>query len=285
MTLSETQAREFTAGLGTVLKGSWQLIKTAKEMGVPEALGLTTEEWVREKLGGYTKLPKEERQAAALELKEEGYSTRDSAEVLGIDHSTVAKDLGEKSTEKESNALENNNLELSGVENSTKPHVAQNARENEWYTPPEFLEAARAVMGSIDTDPASSEIANQAVRAESFYTHEDNGLAQPWSGNVWMNPPYSQPLIDEFATALVSRWRDGQIRQACVLVNNATDTQWFQRMAKRAAFICLPMKRIRFLDPEGNPGAPLQGQACNTLATKALNSLSISHSLALWQRS
>ncbi len=93
MPITEQQAQDFTDGLGNVLKGSWQLIKNAKDLGVPEALGLSTEEWVRAKLGGYTKLPKEEREAAARQLKDEGYSTRESAEILGVDNSTVSRDL------------------------------------------------------------------------------------------------------------------------------------------------------------------------------------------------
>jgi ParB family chromosome partitioning protein len=140
-------------------------------------------------------------------------------------------------------------------------HVAQNSGENEWYTPPQFIESARLVMGGIDTDPASSEIANRTVKASQFFSKEDNGLRQTWSGNVWMNPPYAQPLMTNFAEAITYKFNQGEIKQGMVLVNNATETQWFQRMAGSASAVCFPKTRVRFLDPEGRPGAPLQGQA------------------------
>lgn len=143
-----------------------------------------------------------------------------------------------------------------------KAHVANNSGENEWYTPAEFIEAAREVMGSIDCDPATSEFANRTVKATTYFTAETNGLAHAWSGNVWMNPPYAQPLISNFAEAVTAKFAAGEINQAIVLVNNATETAWFQRMMEEASAICFPKSRIRFVDPAGNPsGAPLQGQA------------------------
>jgi ParB family chromosome partitioning protein len=117
-------------------------------------------------------------------------------------------------------------------------------------------------MGSIDTDPASSEIANRTVKAAKIYTAEDDGRSQVWAGNVWMNPPYAQPLMGDFAEAVSSKYDKGEIAQACILVNNGTETQWFQRLLSASSAVCFPKTRIKFVDPDGNAsGAPLQGQA------------------------
>lgn len=144
------------------------------------------------------------------------------------------------------------------VTNNT--HVSNNSGENEWYTPPEFLNSAIEVMGGIDLDPASSEKANENVCAEVFYTEKDDGLSKDWSGRVWMNPPYAQPLMNQFAEKLCDSL--GDVTQAIVLVNNATETNWFQSMASKCTAICFPSKRIKFIDKTGErTGAPLQGQA------------------------
>lgn len=138
-------------------------------------------------------------------------------------------------------------------------HISNNSGENEWYTPPEFIESARCVMGSIDLDPASSELANEIIKAPTFYTKETNGLDKIWEGNVWLNPPYGQPIITEFAEAVINNINDYE--QAIILVNNATETNWLQGMMKICDAICFPKSRIKFFDKSGDQSsAPLQGQ-------------------------
>lgn len=139
-------------------------------------------------------------------------------------------------------------------------HVAQNSGENEWYTPAGFIEAARVVLGAIDLDPASTAAANEVVQAATFYSSKDNGLERPWSGRVWLNPPYAQPLISQFADKLADSVRVGAVSAAIVLVNNATETVWFQTMARIAAAICLPLGRVHFWSLTKDTAAPLQGQ-------------------------
>jgi phage N-6-adenine-methyltransferase len=140
-------------------------------------------------------------------------------------------------------------------------HVSYNSGENEWYTPAEIMEAVHAVMGKIDLDPASSDIANQTVNALTYFTKNENGLNKTWFGKVFLNPPYAQPLIKQFSDKLCESIDNNHITEVIVLVNNATETNWFQNMARRVSAICFTDKRIKFLDPCGNPGAPLQGQA------------------------
>lgn len=131
-------------------------------------------------------------------------------------------------------------------------------KNNDWYTPLKYIDAARTVMGSIDTDPASSELAQQTVQATKFYTQETNGLLAEWSGNVWMNPPYSMPEIQNFIDKLLNS--DG-VNEWIVLTNNSSDTSWFHKLLNCADLICFTKGRINFTDITGTQGmATRQGQ-------------------------
>lgn len=141
------------------------------------------------------------------------------------------------------------------------PHVTRNTGNVEWYTPAKYIEAAHAVMGGIDLDPASTALANTVVKAERFYTEKENGLALPWFGRVFLNPPYRRLLIEQFADRIVAGRYSGEFEQAIVLVNNATETSWFRAFVSCATAIVFPSKRISYWGVNGVGIHPLQGQA------------------------
>lgn len=141
--------------------------------------------------------------------------------------------------------------------------VSQRAdyESDEWYTPREYIDAARAVMGGIDLDPATSEMAQTVVQATVYLTRFDDGLRQVrWlHQRIWLNPPYSNPA--PWIEKLVREHQAGPFcTEAIVLVNNATETSWFQMLLERFP-VCLPARRLAFWRHDhANVGAR-QGQA------------------------
>jgi len=133
--------------------------------------------------------------------------------------------------------------------------------ENEWYTPKIYIDAAREVMGNIDLDPASSDVAQEIVQAGEYYTKEQDGLSKAWHGKVWLNPPYSQPLIAQFIEKCVEEYKGPFVDECIVLTNNYTDTAWFHLAESVCAAICFTKGRIRFEKADGERATPTQGSA------------------------
>lgn len=145
-----------------------------------------------------------------------------------------------------------------------KDHVRSNLGDGdyEWYTPAQYVELARKVLGEIDLDPATSVKAQKIIQAKNYFTKKDNGLLHPWKGHVWLNPPYERPLINQFVDKLVEEIAAGNVTAAILLTNNYTDTSWFHKAAKVADAICFTLRRIKFIDESGQEcDAPIQGQA------------------------
>ena len=138
---------------------------------------------------------------------------------------------------------------------------AKKIGNDEWYTPQEYIVAAQKVMGGIDLDPASSDLDNKTVQVERYYTIDNSALDKEWSGRVWMNPPFSMPLIEQFIAKAIAEYRAGHIEQAVIVTNNATDTGWFHNLLKEAGVACLSRGRVRFSSPKNDGVSPRQGQS------------------------
>ncbi len=119
---------------------------------------------------------------------------------------------------------------------------------DEWYTPAAIIEAARAVLGAIDLDVASSPAANRTVKAAAYYSRVVNGLdlSHPWRGRVWMNPPYGDNSAP-FAARLVSEVSAANVSASVALFNaNAMSSQWFETVFDSCAAIGISRGRINF---------------------------------------
>lgn len=104
--------------------------------------------------------------------------------------------------------------------------INQDSGNFEYYTPIEFTDTARLVMGSIGLDPASSETANKKIKADYYFS--ENGLDKTWFGNVWMNHPFSRINNPLWINKLVNSYEDGDVEQACCITFAATSEVWFR---------------------------------------------------------
>lgn len=68
---------------------------------------------------------------------------------------------------------------------------------DEWYTPKEIIDA----LGKFDLDPCAP-VKPLWQTATQMYNKNHDGLTKDWIGRVWLNPPYSRPLIERFVKRL-----------------------------------------------------------------------------------
>ena len=129
-------------------------------------------------------------------------------------------------------------------------HQSARMMSDTWLTPPSIIKA----LGPFDLDPCCPPDMPWKTAARC-YTPAEDGLAQPWFGRVWLNPPYSRQAV---------QWLDrmAQHGDGIALVFARTETEWFWRTVWKAATACLFLRgRIYFHRPDGtrasaNAGAP-----------------------------
>ena len=138
----------------------------------------------------------------------------------------------------------------------TNPGLPRSA-VNEWYTPVAYIESVRTVLGDIDLDPASCTAANETIGAGAFYSEADDGLTLPWTGRVFLNPPWHK-LGSEFAERLMQEHEAGHVSAAIGLFNaHATDQAWFQPYFRHP--LCFTDHRIDYDSPDDKRGSSMHG--------------------------
>jgi ParB family chromosome partitioning protein len=131
------------------------------------------------------------------------------------------------------------------------PHqlINQDSGKTEYYTDAAILESARRVLGGIDLDPASSAVANEVIRAGRFYSREQDGLKQHWSGKVWMNHPFQKGVNKLWIRKLVESFKRGDVTAAICICYASTSEGWFQPLLQFPQ--CFPPRRPNYFLPDG----------------------------------
>ena len=136
---------------------------------------------------------------------------------------------------------------------------------DDFYTNPIVIDAAWELMGGIDLDPASHPIANKTVRATRFFQRIDNGLQYPWSGRVWLNPPFSE--WSQWVGKTLNEWASGRITEMCVLAAMRTlSAQYFAPLLEGCDAMCIIRGRLKFGGKAGD--SPDDGHATFYFGTR-----------------
>ena len=131
--------------------------------------------------------------------------------------------------------------------------AAYSSASDNWATPMEFWRTLDAEFGFTLDACASPDNAKCA----RYYTREDDGLAQPWEGIVWCNPPYGR----ELALWVHKAWEEAAAGALVVMLLPArTDARWFHTYVLPCAEVRYLPGRLRF--GGASAGAPFPSMVC-----------------------
>ena len=113
----------------------------------------------------------------------------------------------------------------------------------EWATPQWLYNLLNAEFGPFDLDVCANA---QNAKAERYYGDEVwSGLALPWRGRVWMNPPYGRAIGQWVRKA----WEAGEAGALVVcLLPSRTDTAWWHDYVMEASQLRFIRGRLHFND-------------------------------------
>ena len=120
---------------------------------------------------------------------------------------------------------------------------------DEVATKPELWRPIAAKVGGFDLDPAAG--CEPAPIADERYTPADDGLAQPWFGTVWLNPPFSDRT--PWYRRLVKYIKTGDVTRAVAVSSVDPSANWFHKWFSTADVLCFLDGRDWYLGEGSNP--------------------------------
>jgi phage N-6-adenine-methyltransferase len=120
------------------------------------------------------------------------------------------------------------------------------SERDDWETPQFLFEGLNAEFG-FELDVCATE---ETAKCKRFFTSDDDGLSQTWSGVCWMNPPYGRQIERWMKKAFESA---GEGVLVVCLVPARTDTRWWHKYAMRGEIRFL-RGRLKFVGSDN--GAP-----------------------------
>lgn len=109
-----------------------------------------------------------------------------------------------------------------------------------WSTPQDTFDALAAEFGPFDLDVCATP---ENAKCPRYYTREDDGLAQPWTGRCFMNPPYGRTIGQWMRKAYEASQNGATV--VC-LVPARTDTAWFHSFVTKASQVRFLKGRLKF---------------------------------------
>ena len=110
----------------------------------------------------------------------------------------------------------------------------------EWATPQDFYDRLNNEF-HFTLDPCATP---QNTKCKKFYTKEQDGLAQDWTGEtVFCNPPYGRD-IGLWIQKSIDEVRNGA--RVVLLIHARTDTKWFHELVFPNASVWFVKGRLKF---------------------------------------
>jgi phage N-6-adenine-methyltransferase len=113
-------------------------------------------------------------------------------------------------------------------------------RQGDYSTPQDLFEHYdRRYHFSLDVCATAAN-----AKCPSYFTPEQDGLLQPWSGTCWMNPPYHQTEIPKWIRKAYEEAQRGAVVVA--LLPARTGSKWFHEIVLPHAAVTFLLGRIKF---------------------------------------